>query len=116
LPTDNNISSSIAFFINDSNIGEKPREPCPPVINEPPYPNSQSIVPNLDTTATEADLILNRLASRDSLSYGLPAPSIRLIPIDKAAARERVFAIVFLILYLTGRADFNAPWIRKIDL
>jgi hypothetical protein len=74
------------------------------------------MVPNLDIIATEADLILNRLASRDSLPYRLLAPSIRSTPIDKAAARKRVFAIAFFILYLTSRADFNAPRIRKINL
>jgi hypothetical protein len=116
LLTDSDVSSSIVSFIDDSNMGEEPRELCPPVTDEPSHPNSQSMVPNLDTTATEADLILNRLASRDSLPYGLPAPFIRSTPIDEAAARERVFAMAFLTLYPTGRADFNAPRIRKVDL
>jgi hypothetical protein len=51
---------------------------------------------------TKTDLILNKLASRDSLLYRLLALFIRLILINKTAARERVFVIVFLILYPIG--------------
>jgi len=47
-----------------------------PVSAELPPPNSQSMVPNLNITTTEVDLILNELAGRNSPPPGLPAPSI----------------------------------------
>jgi hypothetical protein len=116
LPTDGDISSSIVSLIDDGDIGEEAREPYQPVTDELPPPNSQSMVPNLNTTATEADLILNELAGCSSQPHGLPAPSIRSTPIDEAAGKDRIFAMAFPTLYPTGRADFNAPRIRKVDL
>ena len=116
LPTDGDISSSIVLLIDDGDIGEEAREPHQPVTDELPPPNSQSMVPNLNTTATEADLILNELAGRSSQPHGLPAPSIRSTPIDEAAGKDRIFAMAFPTLYPTGRADFNAPRIWKVDL
>jgi hypothetical protein len=74
------------------------------------------MVPNLSTTAIEVDLILNELAGYSSLPHGLLAPSIRSSPIDEAAGKDRIFAMAFPTLYPTGRADFNAPRIRKVDL
>ena len=86
-----------------------------PVSAEPP-PNSQSIVPNLNITTTEVDLILNEISGQIPIPPGLPAPSIRQTPIDKAAGKDRIFAIAFPTLYPTGLADFNAPRLRKVDL
>ena len=86
-----------------------------PVSAELPPPNSQSIVPNLNITTIEADLILDELAGRN-LSHGLLAPSIRSTPIDEAARKDRIFAMAFLTLYPTGRADFNASRLQKVDL
>ena len=77
------------------------------VSDELPPPNTQSIVPNLNITTTEADMILDELASYNS-SHRLLAPSIRSTPIDEAAGKDRIFAIAFPTLYPTGQADFNA--------
>src|SRR5271168_3662376 len=74
------------------------------------------MVPNLNITTTEVDLILNELAGRNSPPPGLPAPSIRSTPIDEAAGKDRIFAMAFPTLYPTGLADFNAPRLRKVDL
>src|ERR1700733_14674034 len=37
-------------------------------------------------------------------------------PIDEASGRDRIFAMAFPTLYPTGRADFNTPRLRKVDL
>jgi hypothetical protein len=116
LPTDGDISSSIVSLVDDSNIGEEPYEPPKHVTDELPLPNSQSMVPNLNTTATEVDLILNELAGCSSSPHGLPAPSIRSTPIDEASGKDRIFTMAFPTLYPTGQADFNEPRIRKVDL
>jgi hypothetical protein len=73
------------------------------------------MVPNLNITTTEVDLILNELAGRNS-PHKLSAPSIRSTPIDEAAGKDRIFAMAFPTLYPTGLADFNAPRLRKVDL
>jgi hypothetical protein len=72
------------------------------------------MVPNLNITTTEVDLILNELAGRSS--HRLLAPFIRSTPINEAARKDRIFAIAFLTLYLTSLADFNASRLRKVDL
>ena len=73
------------------------------------------MVPNLDVTTTEADLIMQGLAGRD-LPPGLPAPSIRHTPIDEASGRDLIFTLAFPTLYPTGRADFNTSRVRKVAL
>ena len=73
------------------------------------------MVPNLNATATEADMIMQRLAGRD-LPPGLPAPSIRHTPIDEASGKDHIFALAFPTLYPTGQADFNMPRVRKVAL
>jgi hypothetical protein len=87
----------------------------PPISDDSPPPNTQSMVPNLNVTATEADLIMQQLASRD-LPLGIPAPSIRHTPIDEASGRDHIFTMAFPTLYPTGQADFNMPRIRKVAL
>jgi hypothetical protein len=87
-----------------------------PVSAELPPPNSQSMVPNLNITTTEVDLILNEISGRNPLPPGLPAPSIHQTPIDEASGKDRIFAMAFPTLYPTGRADFNASRLRKVDL
>ena len=74
------------------------------------------MIPNLNITATEADLILGEISGRDPAPPGTPAPSIRSTPIDEAAGKDRIFAMAFPTLYPTGRADFNVPRLRKVDL
>src|SRR5580700_10828825 len=74
------------------------------------------MVPNLNITTTEVDLILNEISGQIPIPPGLPVPSIRQTPIYKAARRDRIFAIAFPTLYPTGLADFNAPRLRKVDL
>ena len=74
------------------------------------------MVPNLNITATEAELIVQEISGRQPLPPGLPAPSIRQTPIDEASGKDRIFAMAFPTLYPTGRADFNAPRARKVAL
>jgi hypothetical protein len=79
-------------------------------------PNAQSVVPNLGITTTEVDIILKEITGRNTLPPGLPAPSIRQTPIDKAAGNEYIFAIAFPTLYPTRAADFNTPRVLRVDL
>lgn len=74
------------------------------------------MVPDTNITATEAELILQGITGQHPIPPGLPAPSIRMTPIDEASSRERIFAMAFPTLYPTGRTDFNAPRQRKVDL
>jgi hypothetical protein len=67
------------------------------------------MVPNLNITTTEVDLILNEISGRNSIPPGLPAPSIRQTLVDEASGKDRIFAMAFPTLYPTGLADFNAP-------
>ena len=132
LPVDGDVSSSFTAIIDheDPPVQDQPATGEPiqdqpvsgepvqdqPVLGELPPPNSQSMVPNLNITTTEVDLILNELAGCNSPPPGLPAPSIRSTPIDEAAGKDRIFAMAFPTLYPTGQADFNAPRLRRVDL
>jgi ATP-dependent DNA helicase PIF1 len=87
----------------------------PPVSDDPPPPNTQSMVPNLNATATKIDMIMQELAGRDP-PPGLPAPSIRHTPIDEASGKDHIFALAFPTLYPTGQANFNMPWVWKVAL
>jgi hypothetical protein len=116
LPVDSDISLSFPSIIDDSIVAEEPPVTEPSVTAQFPPPNSQSMVPNLNVTTTEADMLLASISGRAPLPPGLPAPSIRSTPLNEAAGRERIFAIAFPTLYPTGRADFNAAWERKVDL
>jgi ATP-dependent DNA helicase PIF1 len=101
--------------LGDSVSGE-PIVQDQPVSAELPPPNSQSMVPNLNITTTEVDLILNKISGWDPIPPSLLAPSIRSTPINEAARKDRIFAMAFPTLYPTGQADFNAPRLRKVDL
>jgi hypothetical protein len=84
-------------------------------------PNSQSIVPNLnifiiEIDIIEIDLIIQEITGRYFLFLSLLVLLIRNTPIDKASGKDYIFAIVFFILYPTGRADFNTSRLHKIDL
>jgi hypothetical protein len=74
------------------------------------------MVPNLDITTTERDLIVQEITGRKLPPPSLPAPSIRMTPIDEAFGKDRIFAMAFPILHPTGRADFNTPRLCKVDL
>ena len=74
------------------------------------------MVPNLNITTTEVDLILNEISGQNPIPPGLPAPSIRQTPIDEASGKDRIFAMAFPTLYPTSLADFNAPRMRKVAL
>jgi hypothetical protein len=54
------------------------------------------------------DIIINEITGRVLVSSGLYFPLIHKTLINKATRGERIFAIVFSILYFTGKADFNA--------
>jgi hypothetical protein len=115
LPVDDDISSSFPSIVDES-IVEEPPVMDPPVAADLPPPNTQSMVPNLNVSTAEADLLLASISGRAPLPPGLPAPSIRSTPLDEAAGRERIFAMAFPTLYPTGRADFNTAWEMKLDL
>jgi hypothetical protein len=74
------------------------------------------MVPNLQNSTTEVDLLLAALSTRDIPPSGLPAPSIRQTPIDEVSGNEKIFAMAFPTLYPTGKADYNTPRIRKVAL
>jgi hypothetical protein len=74
------------------------------------------MVPNLQNSTTEVDLLLAALSTRDIPPSGLPAPSIRQTPIDEVSGNKRIFAMAFPTLYPTGKADYNNPRIRKVAL
>ena len=59
---------------------------------------------------------MQEITGRKSPPPCLPAPSIRKTPIDEASGKDRIFAMAFPTLYPTGRADFNTPRLRKVDL
>ena len=113
LLADADISSSFPAIIYENSVDDEVQAQI--TTDELP-PTTQSMVPNLDITATEVDLILEELSGRDPIPAGLPAPSIRITPIDEASGKERIFAMAFPTLYPTGKADFNAPRIRKVNL
>ena len=56
------------------------------------------------------------ISGQAPLPPGLPAPSIRSTPLNKAGGNERIFTMAFPTLYPTGRADFNTAWQRKVNL
>jgi hypothetical protein len=62
------------------------------------------------------DIIINKITGRVLVSSRLYFPLIRKTPINEAARGERIFAIAFLTLYFTGKADFNAYQLRKVNL
>jgi hypothetical protein len=112
LPVDEDVSLSFTSMI-DHDTGEDIEDQ--PVTDLPP-PNSQSIVPNLNITTTEIDLIVQEITGRHLPLPSLPVPSIRNTPIDEASGKDHIFAMAFPTLYPTGRADFNTPRLRKVDL
>lgn len=61
-------------------------------------------------------MIVQEITGRKPSPLSLPAPSIRMTPIDEASSKDRIFAMAFPTLYPTGQADFNTPRLRKVDL
>ena len=113
LPVDDDVSSSFTSILDRGPVQEGHDQP---VSAELPPPNSQSMVPNLNITATEIDMIVQEITGRKPSPPNLPAPSIRMTPIDEASSKDRIFAMAFPTLYPTGQADFNTPRLRKVDL
>ncbi len=74
------------------------------------------MVLNLNVMAIEAELIINEISGRNHLPPEVPALSVRNTPIDEAAGKERIFAMIFPTLYLTGQADLNVPCLREVPL
>jgi hypothetical protein len=66
------------------------------------------MVPNLNTTTTEVDLIREQLADLPPEPRSVPASFIRQTPLDEASDNERLFTMAFPTLYPTGAADFNS--------
>jgi ATP-dependent DNA helicase PIF1 len=109
------VSGSFPTVI-DQDIQEDPANIPDPVPADLPHPPSQSMVPNLNITTTEADQILQELSSVRPAASAIPAPSIQSTPIDEAAGKERLFAMAFPTLYPTGQADFNCPRVWTVLL
>ena len=59
LPADEDVSSSFTAIVNDQT---EEVEDQPPTSAELPSPNSYSMVPNLNITTTEVDLIFEEIA------------------------------------------------------
>jgi hypothetical protein len=74
------------------------------------------MVPNLNITTTEIDIIFQEITGWKPSPPSLPTPSIRMTPIDEASSQDRTFAMAFPTLYATGQADFNTPRLPKVDL
>ena len=74
------------------------------------------MVPNLNITTTELDLILQEFSRPRHTPIGLLVPEVRSTPIDEAAGNDRIFAMAFPTLYPTGMADYNTPRLRHVDL
>ena len=106
LPINGDISSLFPSIINESIVAEESLV----IANLPPL-NSQSMVPNLNVAMTEVDLLLAGISRRAPLPPSLLALLIWSTPLDKAAGRERIFAIAFPMLYPASMADFNTPYI-----
>jgi hypothetical protein len=53
------------------------------------------------------DIIINKITSRVLVPSRLYFPLIHKTPINKAAKRERIFAMAFPTLYPIKKADFN---------
>ena len=113
LPVDDDVSSSFTSILDNGPVKNSQDQP---VSAEPPPPNSQSMVPNLNITATEIDMIIQGITGRGPSPPSLPALSIRMTPIDEVSGKDRIFAMAFPTLYPTGQADFNTPRLRKVDL
>jgi hypothetical protein len=58
------------------------------------------MVLNLNVATTEVDLLLAKVSRHALLPFSLLVLSIRLTLFDKAAKRERIFAIAFSTFYL----------------
>jgi Helitron helicase-like domain at N-terminus len=113
LPVDADVSGSFTVVIDDTGADLGPE---PPVTDDLLPPNTQSMVPNLNITQTEVELIIEGVTGQAIPPLGVRAPSIRLTPIDEAAGKDRLFTMAFPTLYPTGRADYNAPRLRKVHL
>jgi hypothetical protein len=124
LPADDDVSSSFVT-ITDGTPEEPPPDPDdssssssdvssspvpdnrfsvpddPPITDNLPPPNIHSMVPNLNVTATEVDLIIQQLTGREA-PPGIPVPSIRQTPVDEASGKDHIFTLAFLTLYPTG--------------
>jgi hypothetical protein len=74
------------------------------------------MIPNLNTTDTELELLLSQLQSSAPRPSGLLAPTVQSAPIDEAPGRERLFGMAFPTLYPTGQAGFNEGRIRNVSL
>jgi len=74
LPVDGDISASFTAVTDDAGMEEELPVLELPVASELPPPNSQSMVPNLNVTTTEVDLILAEISGRNPIPPSLPAP------------------------------------------
>ena len=121
LPEDGDVSDAFPTIVDPTNHPTDPvddaADTAAPNTDRLPPVNTQSMVLNLHVTATEADLICGELTGRNPQPYqGIPAPSIRMTPLDESSGNERIFTMAFPTLYPTGRADFNSPRLRSVSL
>ncbi|KIM94113.1 hypothetical protein OIDMADRAFT_35162 [Oidiodendron maius Zn] len=108
LPVDGDVSLSVIYITDNTLTLDGPVE-----LTDTP-PNIQSVVLSLDQDTTEADLIIEEITGYRPPPTGIPAPSIRYTPIDKASGRERILLLAFPTLYPTGQANLNTPRLRNV--
>jgi hypothetical protein len=113
LPEDADISSSLQV-INEPATEPEDVEPDPEDETTFSIP-AVSMVPNFEATETITEQILRDLTAQRPASQ-IPAPSVRMTPIDEAAGKERILSMAFPTLYPTGRGDFNTPRLREVSL
>ena len=125
LPEDSDVSSSFQVMTEDTDELQadshdeddvRMDEPAPDGPGSGVNADTHSMIPNLNITDTELELLLSQLQSSAPRPSGLPAPTVQSTPIDEASGRERLFTMAFPTLYPTGRADFNEGRIRNVSL
>ena len=110
LPIDGDVSSSVVGITDDSLDLTGPATPPEELVT------AQSAVLSLAEEDTEANLIFERLTGRRPPVAGVPAPAVRLTPLDEASGKERILTLAFPTLYPTGLADINMPRLRNVTL
>jgi hypothetical protein len=74
LPIDGDVSSSLMAITDDTGAEEEPLAREQPVSGDLPPPNAHSMVPNLNITATEADLLLQEISGRHPVPPAFQRP------------------------------------------
>ena len=97
----------LVLNVSDDDKGPDLREEVLSVEDDLQLPNSKSTVLNSCPEVTKVNQILQKLIGKNQRSINVLALDICTTLIDKAAKRERIFAIAFLTLYPNSLANFN---------